>query len=309
MKLENDEILFDKTVLSYQLLRSIIYNKNKSLLNYTNLIVNTLKEDYNITSEIEKFIINKDDIDFANELIKEFKSNTNNIYELEFDKKYLISTNTYYLLEEKQTSSISLTEEEKQQKWTYDCGMGLWKFFELSNIDAYFFETYIGHYSLCEKYIEKRYKMSRYYKLSETLECNINKFNSKMQDIVNNPDYNLELYRTKKRIYYERLLEGQKLLESINKNKVTKQLRSEFNSKINKYLKEIGDLSKILKLYNFSKPKNYKTELNEKLKYNYCKTILMNAFEIEVKNDSNNKYVYYNFSKWDNLIEKYNLEQ
>ena len=150
----NDDfnIVFDKSMLSYQTLKSILYNTNKSLHYFTALLTHTLKEDYRINCEVIRFDPETDFIDNANEIMKKYKTSTKKI--IEFDQKYLISQEQYEILENiEKNSDQKLNDEQKQQKYTYDVAINIWNLNAINKVNKLFFDNYIGHYSENQKYL------------------------------------------------------------------------------------------------------------------------------------------------------------
>jgi hypothetical protein len=312
VKLENNIIMFDTKCLSYQNLKSILYNKNKSLHYFSLIVANTLKQDYNINCCVSRFDPDKDKIDYANEIMKEYK--TSNKKNTEFDKEYLISQDNFILLENKQKNN-TLTELEKQQKYTYEIAINIWNLPNINNVNKEFFKEFIGHYSQNQKILDKYFQMLRFDDLNYTIDENKETYKKKIQSLVvdNEEDYNFKLLRVNKKKYYEKLIEAQNLLNFINKDRLKEQKREDFNNNATKYIDSLTntEYEKIKKLFNLDHHKNHnnKTEIyNNKSKLLISKSILNDTFNIEINyNENYKKKLFYNFNNWKNIKDKYNI--
>jgi hypothetical protein len=309
--IKDNNLTFDTSVMSYTLLKSIIYNKNKSLQFFSSLIINTLRNDYNIQCETQLLEFTKDEFDLTNQLLKEYKNKDK--INLIFDKKYIINSKLYEFIKTKCDSGIILDEDEKQQKWTYEASVDLWSLPSIEYIDEEFFNDYIGHWSGSDKIIDKYFKMRRFECLDLSIQTNQIKFKQKIENIKNNPDYNFELHRTKIKSHYQRLIEAQNILLYINTERIKIQDRNIFNTNFDIYFETISQLQfcNIIKLFGLKRNNNYKNKEyvdNDTKKLLYVKNILKQSFDIEIeyKNSYRDK-LFYNFDKWTNFKTKYHL--
>ncbi len=307
------DIVFDNTLMSYQTMKSILYNKNKSLHFYIDILTNTLEKDYNIPFEIKLFTASKDKIDNANEIMKEYKAKLKKV--IEFDTKFLINSEQFDILCQKQFRE-SLTEYEKQMKYTYDVAINIWNFRDIRNVSKEFFDNYIGHYSQSSKILDKYYVMLRNYELKNTLEENKQIYMSKIRELIDeHKDFNFRLLQINKKRFYEKLIEGQYLLDFINPEKKIEVNRKEFNCSIDKYLKNLNEdwYKKIRDLYDLSHNKKYnklKEIDNYKGKLLIVKKILTDTFNIDIciKNRNISK-LYFSFNNWNSFNIKYKIDK
>ena len=92
----------------------------------------------------------------------------------------------------------------------------------------------------------------RFDNLSNTLEENKEYYKNKIKNVVEYEDYNLQLIRVNKRRYFEKLIQGQKILTSINPQKIQTQKRSDYNNNIDKYFNSLSNdqYNEVKTLYN-----------------------------------------------------------
>jgi hypothetical protein len=205
--------MYDKSRLSYRILKGIVLNMNKSLLKFTDTIVNTLKEDYNVKCHVQEYEPSDTVLMEAQELFEELKKDRVS-KEIKFAESLIITSSEYEKLANKRESQ---TDEEKMKKWIYEIAINLWRI-PRERIDEGFFDQFIGQYEL--KHIKsafaKFYRGLRYKELENTLVENRERLHESIQSLVQTSrDFNLDLFKTKTTKYYEMLLEGQYLLEKV----------------------------------------------------------------------------------------------
>jgi hypothetical protein len=186
---------------------------NKSLLKFTDTIVNTLKEDYNVKCQVQEYEPSDTILMEAQELFEELKRDRVS-KEIKFSESLIIDGAEYEKLSNKRESH---TDEEKMKKWIYEIAINLWRI-PREKIDEAFFDHFIGQYEM--KHIKsafgKFYKGLRYKELENSLAENRERLHESIQSLVQTSrDFNLDLFRTKTTKYYEMLLEGQYLLERV----------------------------------------------------------------------------------------------
>jgi hypothetical protein len=309
----NNNILFDNTVMSYQTLKSILYNKNKSLHFYVDILSNTLIKDYNIPCKIKIFTTSKDKIDNANDIMKEYKTKLKK--NIEFNENYLIDSNKFEFLCLKQIKE-SLTEFEKQQKYTYDVAINIWNFKSINNVSKEFFIKYIGHYSQSQNILDQYYIMLRNHELKNTLEKNKQQFLLKIKELIDeNKDYNIRLLQINNKKFYEKLIQGQNLLNFINIDRIQVINRKDFNNNVDKFFESLNEeeYKQIKILYDLSHHKKYNTlkEITDyRSKLLITKKILNETFNIEIIYNKNKiKILEFNFNFWSNFYNMYNINK
>lgn len=203
---------YEKNRLSYHILKGIIMNVNKSLKKYTEILVNTLKEDYHIPCEEVEFAASESVLIESMKLYDRIKSAATEDA-IPFDPdRHVISMEKYNELVGKNT----LTREEKFQKWIYEVGVNMWQIYP-DSIDDAFFTHYIGQYKMdnVKEAFNTFYKALRIHDMQRTLDENRGRMRSALDGLRSGEDYNLELYRSRTSKYYEMLLEGQTLIEKV----------------------------------------------------------------------------------------------
>ena len=206
-------IKYDKTRLSYHILKGITANKNKSLLSYSKTIVATLQSDYRIPCKITHFSTNDDALIRAMTLFHQMRKSIKMKATIPFSKDLLINYDTYIQLERKE----HLNDIERLQKWTYDMAE-IWGV-PLRRVDEPFFNEWIGQVYDCEKTMKKFYRSQRLIDaLTKSHDENREAMYRRFEALVKDPavkDTNIELFRTNLRKHYQQLIECQCLLNEV----------------------------------------------------------------------------------------------
>lgn len=214
---------YDKRRLSYEILKGIIAVKNKSLRYYTEIISNTLKNDYNIKCKQTLFDVPKDQL---SKVVKLELESFNKLVPEEITEEnlssFFIQGDEYESLCEKECRQEDLTPRERLCKHIYRMAVEVWGI-DLYTVDMDFFEKYIGYYNdkkVIKKSYEKYYKGLRFIDFLEySEEDNKIRMHGALTNLANDEDRkkdtNLELYRTRITSYYVKLVEGTALLKSI----------------------------------------------------------------------------------------------
>lgn len=305
ISVQDDKITYDKDRLSYKLLRGIMLNRNKSLLNFEHILVNSLKEDYNIPCEVEQLAFTEDMLRKASELMKQLKETMKSQTSFDFSPELVVSSELYDELCKKEKRGDKLSDLELQQKWVYHCAFDLWGL-PSNAIDAAFFETYIGDASQknIPKAFEKFFKMLRCKDMFEqNVPEHIVAYKSRMEEIKEQKEYNIELYKTNARKYYERLIEGHRLLDHLfidqegYKNKIKNgeevSIKSSvFYDRVKEYFTGLTSEAYEHVLDVFDKKNNFK-ELKEVLNSRKSMTsltqrVLSESFDLNLDSDNKN---------------------
>ena len=225
---KENKIVYDKDRLSFDVLTGIVYNKNKSLQQFLGTIIKTLNDDYNIACEVQDF-------ELASDLIKKtiafqkrwkkFKAEN----DIPFSQDLVVSSIIYEELCKKKNREESMNDNEKLQLWVYDAAFEWWGI-QPQKIDSNFFKKYIGQCdgSSINTVIELHHSASRFIEaISHELDDNKSRFQNKLKWIKNQDDPNLDLYDKKSTEFYNKLIEGQEILESLLNRDQYKNLEHE----------------------------------------------------------------------------------
>lgn len=289
---------YDKTLLSYILLRGIIINKSKSLTAMTKILRNTLIKDYNIPTNTVKFEAKRDEIRKALELQKRTAVFKSKEYE-PFSKDLMISEIQFEELENKKRRGDHLMSKEKHQMWVYTCVCDLWGVHPRV-VDEGFYNEYIGPptSSNQQKMYSKFFKSLRYKEfMNDDIVSHQIKLSEKLTDITDKDDHVLELYKSKVKEHYKLLIEGHYLMDFLGKRKMSGE---EFYTAAHKYINGLSDerFSHLMKIVDHNDTYTNKSEITKAPQTVTCfvKSVLGNAFDLIVKSTGqkqSNKTYYY----------------
>lgn len=211
-------IAYDRERLSYHILHGMIYNINKSLHYFTDILVNTLQQDYNIPCNTQYFVPKESFIVRATKLIESWKQQrASEAAPIPFSPELILpSARAYYELKARYDNHESLTNLQKQQKWTWDMAYVMWGIHK--DLDQTFYDTFVFDYRPQgrSKALGKLFAIRRLKDYFEyDLATNKQRFKDRMESIVSKQNYNIDLYRTHVKEYYHRLLEAHELLDYI----------------------------------------------------------------------------------------------
>jgi hypothetical protein len=208
--------VYDKTSLSYLILRGIILNRNKSLGHFVDILCNTLKDDYKIDCTTAELPTEPDEILAANALLKNMQ-NLSKKDEIEFSSELLITYDDFLNLENKQKLKV-LSDTEITQMWVWKCSIQLWGLPSIQQVDEEFFSNYIiqatahAKQSACEKFFRALRHRDM---LARTVDEQIDWFKIRLSSITEQNNHAVELYKTTIRDNYCKLIQGQRVLERI----------------------------------------------------------------------------------------------
>jgi hypothetical protein len=206
-------VRYDTDRISYQILKGILLNRNKSVLKFYDILVNTLQKDYNIHCTTQKLQEDKKDLERAIEMYEKWKKET--AQQVEFSSYLIINNMAYLEICNKLKRNQDVTPEEKLKKWIYDMSKNVWRI--SGEVDEYFFRNYIGEVTVknIKNKFEVYYKMMRLeHLLFMSLEENKRNYYEKLQDILTD-DYNIKLYRTKVKEFHKKLEIGQEVCDKV----------------------------------------------------------------------------------------------
>lgn len=302
---QGDVIAYDKDRLSYKLLRGILLNRNKSLIHFDKVLLNTLKEDYNIECNSEVIVMNEDMIRKATELMKNLKGTMKNTTQIPFSDDVIITGEQYDELCKREKRGEKLTELELQQKWVYHCAFEMWGV-SSNVVDSTFYDEFVGQANQkgIQKAIGKFFKMLRCKDMfTETVPEHMSSFKRRLDMIKEYKEYNLELYKTNTRKYYERLIEGHRLMDALFGDQEGYKQRlmqgeevcmsaSVFYEKVKKYLKDLktDEYDDLISIFDTRNSFQCREDVLETRKSTTClvQRIVNEAFGMQVSNDHNN---------------------
>ena len=230
-KIENDKLVYDKERLSYQILKGIITLQNRSSAFFIDTLKQTLTEDYDIPCSIDNSSDVWNDQDHA--LISEIE-NKISIEPPPFSSDFIVSLQEYDDL----CYATDLTPLQQIQKRVYEIGVTLWGV-DPSNIDAAFYDKYIAPNDAYDKvYMAQRCARASNHSYDEVL----GEFYRKMDLVKYSCDPNMELFKSRYKTYYLKLLTGMQMLNSC--------FESEWKDKFSSFQNLRVHESKIEKAYN-----------------------------------------------------------
>jgi len=299
---------YDKRRLSYEILKGIIGIKNKSIRYYIEIIKNTLKKDYNIecletlfdtpTDELSKVV--KMELESFNKTVPEEVTEENL-------SSFFIEEGEYEHLCEKECRQEILTAKERLCKHIYQMVVKVWGISHPNRIDMDFFENYIGYYN-DKKVIRRSY--DRYYRalrfvdfLKYSEEENKIRMQGSLSSLASEEegkrDTNIEMYRTRMKSYYIKLMEGSALLKSVlgerleeakkgwKEDKNHSEKSEDLKKRMEEYVKELSNDRFVTIQRELELDKRY-FESREKIKDKelaYVKTVLREVFGMEFRTE------------------------
>lgn len=205
-RITNGTIVYDRDRLSYRIIKGIISMRNRSAMNFTDLLGLTLRDDYGIPIRCVPRPKKREKREADMELVRQ---HTSTRPAPPYNSLPAMDRDTYSRVSH---SMETATEVEKAAKKLYDYREALYGVPE--DVDmAKFYSTLVAPKDAGETYQRaKRYRMlSR-----NTLDINKGLFNIKMSSIVTmTPDRNLDLYKAKFKAHYMMLIHGQRIVEAL----------------------------------------------------------------------------------------------
>jgi hypothetical protein len=238
-------LVYNKELLSYKILRGIITNRNKSLKYFTKIMACTLMSDYKIRCKICEYHASDHLAVMAAKTLRHLKSmNSQEIFP--YSPTDILTESEYNDLCIRQKRGDKLSDHETHKKWLYHCAFELWNM-NKEKIDANFFSKYIRQAKSTEikKSIQCFLQISRMCEMLYRSQDNHQYLlTSSMNTIMNQPEYNIDLYKTKMKCYFITLVEGHKFLRQVcddidykTKFKETGEIRIDFD----KFHKNVHD--------------------------------------------------------------------
>lgn len=303
---------YDRDRLSYTILRGIIYNRFKSLSNYTNILKTILSDDYNIPVQVQPLEVTADLLKRSLQLEKDWarlKGTSEPAKDLQFSPEFVIDEDQHAHIKRLQESGAALTSLQKQQKWMYEA-LELWGVHP-NKVDAAFFDRFVGP-PTSKNVTAMRQKMwqgRRFMEMMEyaSIEDSKAQLQRQLDDLVGCKEYdhNIDMYKSKITTHYKMLIEGQQLLQCLKgdaeyrtvlKNKEEIVLdNDDMERGIKQYVEmhdtrlwqtEVVDLFKISKSYD-----DESVVKNGQVRARFVKTILSCTFGLHFEHEYNGKRV------------------
>lgn len=285
---ERKAFVYDKKCISYPILVGILLNKNKSLVNFVDILYTTLKTNYEIPTKLHLYDCqDQEHIVKVIELFEKYKKTTKNIpwssslIEGELDQ---IKNNQ------------EQTPEDHMKIWIHKVATDVWGI-EVSSIDEEFYDKFINiknhHHAFTEFAKVKRYTEFIY------TDNDVERYKYKMARVLDkmtkNTNYNIRMFKDKTTNYYNKIIMGMELLNAIcptdyketllDCNQVSGHL-SDFVTKTQKYIQSMPDdtYKKLVNTFGMTESFNDKTkEWTSTRCSHFVKTVSKEAFGMEYK--------------------------
>jgi len=216
--------------LSYRLLKGIIMNTNDSLVNFLEIMLNTLKNDYQIETKVKCFKVS--DKEHIVKVLKLFADHQKTLNaEIAWSPSLISSDEERDAISQK----VELDNTEKMILWIDKVANDIWGI-STSRIDEEFYTKYINiknHRDAFELFAQTK----RFAEFMSETNVNFN-FTSRAHDVINymtnDSNYDIPLFKSRIRTYYDKIKYGKELLDvifSVTKGgiKITKNYKSIFN--------------------------------------------------------------------------------
>lgn len=224
------DLTYIKDTFSYLIIKGITTVFNRSYQYYTETLITTLKKDYNIPVEEKYGSICTSDMQF---ILEAENAITDELPP--FDKGLVITEEEYYDL----CDIEQLTPLQRIQVYIHDISRRLWEI-ETELIDAEFYNKYIKVTSNIAHelvYIAQRYKKASRYthmELCEQYSEIIKKLKDTLQIVrkesEDERDINISMYIQRKKGYFNKLLIGTMVLNSMHDEVVWKDAMKNFKN-------------------------------------------------------------------------------
>jgi septum formation topological specificity factor MinE len=204
VRFDTDHFEYDKTRMSWHIICGIIQTQNQSAMYFTDILAGALSTDYAIRVERVgvQSAIGTRDLDLA---ILQNAAKTRAIPA--FETILRLTDGQYDTLK---ASTVELALEERAALRLYDCEHGIWGVtHEL--VDDEFYRTLVMAAGAFDYY----FHVKRFMSLTQSLDENTARMRSRMREIMEVSDKNLDLFKCKSRTHYTLLFTGQTLLQRV----------------------------------------------------------------------------------------------
>jgi hypothetical protein len=213
-----DGIKYNKYKLSYDIIKNIIYMKHKSLGSFVDILVNTLKSDYDIPVDYMKFKMTAAAVKTMN-----VASSTPNPTPIEFSPNLILKDEKYtQMVAALKKNKGALDPFEQQQIWTTHVVKDLYKV-NPDQVDIAFYDKFVGQFNSRTNKMNKvdlYYTMQRCDLILKHTKDEIDKiYANELATLVNQDDSNFDLYKSKRPTHYQKIYDTLKLLKYLLPNK------------------------------------------------------------------------------------------
>jgi hypothetical protein len=212
-----DGVKYNKNKLSYDIIKGILFMKDKSLSKFADILANTLKTDYNIPITLNIFQGSDALKASAKSVLVKLKP-----AQIEFAPDLILSDEEYKakLTIIKTVKKAELTDLEQQQFWTTHMVKDVYKV-DPALVDVEFFEKFVGQ---CQK--PNKVKMTDLYFIMQRNALLLNrtkqdidkKYADELATIFNREDHNFDLFKSKRPAHYQKLYDTYILLSYLLPN-------------------------------------------------------------------------------------------
>jgi hypothetical protein len=277
---KDNRVQYDQERLSYRVILGIVLTANRSAVSFTDLLVGTLREDYGIPVSMHTAHLKEAGYDADITILAEAQR-----------PKVVPHFDTVMRLTPAQFSALANQSEhsdaEKASLKLFQDVTNVWGV-SMDRVDSAFYNKLVMASSAADHYYRAR-RLNEACRL--TLEENRAVYDRKMQKVLASDDYNLELYRTRTRKYYEMLIAGQALLigamgvkdrDSLQHQQVVTMLDTELDTVLARFWKEMGPKKAacVRKVFAITAGKDAKLTVGK---------VLRQAFDIVISHADYNK--------------------
>jgi hypothetical protein len=207
-------LVYDKSKLSYKILKGIVAAKNVSLQSFTEILINTLRDDYHVACVIEDYK-SVGAFEIPSHKSKECQLSKPSHLDLEqINQDVVLSKSEYHTL--CRLPPREKSDMDKHLMWIYEATVCMWRIHP-SNIDRWFYENCIGwEGSRMKKAKELFARALRWHIASSTshdMQDVIKMLDVELQSVEG--DLNMTLYNKTPLSFYQLIMEGKYVLEHV----------------------------------------------------------------------------------------------
>ena len=218
----------------------------------------------------------------------------------------------------------TLTATERMEKHIYQMAKEIWGI-DMTKLDMEFFNSYISFYNdkkIIKNSYDKFYSALRFSDFHNFTEAdNRARLQSSLTEVAkDDKDRNIELYRSRIKSYYIKLLEGSTLLNTLTNNWEEKRINSQvLKERFKTYVETltVERFKTIQKHFGLDKRYYDKLETVKEKPLPFTKAMMKEAFGLDVKtatrgnqhvdrSNYRNETKVFDSSWFDDIVEKYN---
>ncbi len=202
-------LVYDKSKLSYRILKGIVAMRNMSLQSFTKILANTLCDDYKIKCTIDDYI-HQQERGSTLPLPRQFEVENDEISNL-----IVLSNMEYHNL--CRLEANKKTEMEKHMMWIYEATVCMWRI-EPSRIDAWFYEHCIGRKGNCIKKARDLFAKALRWHIAAS-SCGeapshiLKMLEVELQSLEG--DQNMAIFSKNPMVFYHLIMEGKYVLDNV----------------------------------------------------------------------------------------------